>query len=128
MLPATETLPNSTPIDVLSRHDACAALINGQRDAVSSVAPVTDRLMEAADVMAVALRAGCSLTYAAAGSSGLMALADCSELAGTFGISQNLIHILMAGGVPVDGCMPGDTEDNIAEIDVALSHVTGSNV
>ncbi|MEP3347394.1 MAG: N-acetylmuramic acid 6-phosphate etherase [Litoreibacter sp.] len=123
MLPVTEKLSANTPIDALSAFDACAVLIDGQRKAIAAVAAAGPQLTKAADIMAEALRAGRSLTYVAAGSSGLMALADCSELAGTFGISQDLIHIFMAGGVPVDGCMPGDTEDSTAEVDAALAHV-----
>jgi N-acetylmuramic acid 6-phosphate etherase len=41
-----------------------------------------------------------------------MALADAAELGGTFGIPATQIRILMAGGVPVDAQMPGDTEDD----------------
>jgi len=62
--------------------------------------------------MATSIRSGCSLIYAAAGSSGLMALADASELSGTFGISTDAVRIFMPGGVPADGKMPGDTEDD----------------
>lgn len=128
LLPVTETLSSSTPVDALSTQDACAALIDGQRNALAAVAAASPQLTKAADAMAAALRAGYSLTYAAAGSSGLMALADCSELSGTFGISHDHIRICMAGGVPVDGHMPGDTEDSIAEINATLAHIGGCDV
>ncbi len=57
------------------------------------------------------LRGSGRLIYAAAGSSGLMALADGSELPGTFGIDPSASLIRMAGGIPTDARMPGDTED-----------------
>ena len=128
MLPATEALPDGAPVDAFSSHDACAALIEGQRAAVDAVAGASHHLVKAADAMASALRAGHSLTYAAAGSSGLMALADCSELAGTFGISPDSIRIFMAGGIPVDGRMPGDTEDSTAEVGAVLTCVGKGDV
>ena len=128
MLPATETLPDGAPVDALSSQDACAALIEAQCAAVAVVAGASHHLVQAAEAMAATLSAGRSLTYAAAGSSGLMALADCAELAGTFGISSDLIRIFMAGGVPADGRMPGDTEDNTAEVDVVLAHVGKGDV
>ena len=47
---------------------------------------------------AEALAAGHRLAYAGAGSSGLMALADALELAGTFGIPPDRTPVLFAGG------------------------------
>ena len=44
------------------------------------------------------LAGGGRLAYAAAGSSGLMALADALELPGTFGIPRDRIVMLLAGG------------------------------
>jgi N-acetylmuramic acid 6-phosphate etherase len=58
------------------------------------------------------MRAGRHLHYAGAGSSALMACADGLELHGTYGIDPARIHLLMAGGLPVDARMPGDTEDD----------------
>ncbi|MEM8869650.1 MAG: N-acetylmuramic acid 6-phosphate etherase, partial [Pseudomonadota bacterium] len=63
---------------------------------------------------AAAVRGGGRLTYVAAGSSGLMALADAAELTGTFGIPQRQIRVCMAGGVPADAVMPGLSEDDVA--------------
>ena len=59
--------------------------------------------------------AAASLAYAAAGSSGLMALADALELPGTFGIPRDRIEILIAGG---DDGLPdtaGGPEDDEAQ-------------
>ena len=52
------------------------------------------------------LAGGGRLAYAAAGSSGLMALADALELPGTFGIARDRIAILLAGGAAdlLDAC------------------------
>lgn len=109
----TETLLSGAPLDAMSSHDAVSAMLVGQHAALDAVTAATPTLIAGAQAMAATIRAGGSLVYAAAGSSGLMALADASELAGTFGISPDAVKIFMAGGVPVDGKMPGDVEDDV---------------
>jgi N-acetylmuramic acid 6-phosphate etherase len=112
LLPTTEKLPDTVAIDALSALHAASALLDGQHVAISAVSDAAGDIDRGAEAMAAAIRSGRSLVYAAAGSSGLMALADASELPGTFGISADAVQIHMAGGVPVDGRMPGETEDD----------------
>ncbi|MEP2530402.1 N-acetylmuramic acid 6-phosphate etherase [Shimia sp.] len=111
-LPTTETVPAGDYIDARTALHAATFLLDGQLAAIDAVKHAAPALSKGAQRMASAIRAGRSLHYAAAGSSGLMALADASELHGTFGIPSDQINIHMAGGVPVDGYMPGDTEDD----------------
>ena len=94
-------------------------LLDGQIAALESLHGTTDAIARGGQIMADAIRSGAQLVYAAAGSSGLMALADACELAGTFGLDPAKTHILMAGGLPRDAAMPGDTEDDTAEADAA---------
>ena len=118
-LPATETVSAGPHIDARPALEAAAMLLDAQLAAIGAVRHAAPALSNGARIMASAIRAGNSLHYAAAGSSGLMALSDASELRGTFGIPSKHIHIHMAGGVPVDGHMPGDSEDDataVAEI------------
>ncbi|MGB5558907.1 MAG: N-acetylmuramic acid 6-phosphate etherase [Paracoccaceae bacterium] len=115
LLPLTEMIP--TPencIDAISSGDALSALLAGQVAAVQAVSAALPQIEAASNLIADTLRAGGALNYVAAGSSALMALADGAELPGTFGIPQHQIRIFMAGGVPVDGKMPGDTEDDVS--------------
>jgi N-acetylmuramic acid 6-phosphate etherase len=112
LLPATEKLPQEPAIDTRAPLDAAAFLLHGQQAALDAVGQATRGLERGADIMATAIRSGKSIHYFAAGSSGLMALADACELPGTFGISAAAIHIHMAGGVPTDAVMPGATEDD----------------
>lgn len=109
----TKTDITHQAIDALSVDAALAAMQNSHLAAVKIVATSIGEIAAAARTVASTLQNGGVLHYAAAGSSGLMALADACELPGTFGISQAQVKIHMAGGVPVDGVMPGDTEDNI---------------
>ncbi|MCB1386491.1 MAG: N-acetylmuramic acid 6-phosphate etherase [Nitratireductor sp.] len=102
-------------IDALSRGDALSAMLASHLAAVGAVAVAQAEIDRAAEWVCAALTAGKTLYYAAAGSSGLMALADASELAGTFGIPTQQVRVRMAGGVPADGVMPGDTEDDAGD-------------
>lgn len=88
--------------DMLASHQAAVAVV---REAIPAIE-------KGAALMAETVRRGSTLHYAAAGSSALMALADASELNGTFGTPQSQIAVHMAGGVPVNGVMPGNTEDS----------------
>ncbi len=60
--------------------------------------PAIPALDAAAAIAAEAIGSGHRLAYAGAGSSGLMALADALELAGTFGIAARPTPVLIAGG------------------------------
>ncbi len=127
-LPVTETLPEGAPIDALPSREAVPAMVDAQLAAVRAVDVVKADIVRASEAMAEGFRAGGSLHYVAAGSSGLMALADASELPGTFGIEPKSIKIHMAGGVPVDGHMPGDTEDDTKAVDAVGSQIAGGDV
>ena len=125
----TELLAKGAPLDALAPCDAIGAMIDGQISALKTVSAAAQKLDSAAQLMAGSIRSGRSLVFVAAGSSGLMALADACELSGTFGISPDAVSIFMAGGVPVDGRMPGDVEDDVtAAIDVVARVNAGDTV
>src|SRR5690348_7090473 len=73
-------------------------LVEAQVEAASAVKEALPALAAASELAARQLSAGGRLVYAAAGSSGLMALADALELPGTFGIARERIVMLFAGG------------------------------
>ena len=99
-------------LDALASSDAMSLMIDSHAMAVEAVRPAARAIEGAALLLAAAVQAGATVYYAAAGSSGLMALADACELPGTFGVPECQIKICMAGGVPADGHMPGNTEDD----------------
>ena len=113
LLPTTERAPDTTAIDEVPPLQALSLMLSGQRASVDAVTSALSDIVKGADLMAAAVQAEHSIHYAAAGSSGLMALADACELPGTFGLPASMIQIHMAGGVPTDGKMPGNTEDDI---------------
>lgn len=88
-----------------------AHLLEGQQEAAAAVAAALPAIEAAAQAAAGALKAGGKLGYAGAGSSGLMALADALELAGTFGIAADRTPALFAGGAAALLAMTGAVED-----------------
>lgn len=98
-------------------------LLASQKEAVAAVAPALDAIADAARIAADTIRGNGRLGYAAAGSSGLMALADALELPGTFGIPRDRIAILFAGGLACLEDLVGGPEDDedLAERDVTAA-------
>lgn len=87
-------------------------LADGQVEAAATVRDAIPAIADAAAIVAQALASGGRLAYAAAGSSGLMALADALELPGTYGIPRERILILFAGGAAALHDMAGAPEDD----------------
>ena len=127
-LPATEIQhEKAAGLDLRSDAEILDILREGQAAALGALTPALPALAKGADLMAQALRGPGRLIYAAAGSSGLMALADAAELGGTFGIPASRIRILMAGGLPTGPEMPGDTEDDARAAERAARDLTADD-
>lgn len=110
---STERLnPMAEGLDALPGDEILRRLLTAQEAALSSVRQALPAIETGAEAMAAAIRGGGRLVYAGAGSSALMANADGMELPGTYGIAPERILLLMAGGLPQDAHMPGDTEDD----------------
>lgn len=111
----TESLhPMADGLDLRPSGDILALLLEAQKSALDAMVPALPAIEKAADLMAGCMRREGRLVYAGAGSSALMAMADALELPGTFGIAPDRIRIAMAGGMPRDSRMTGDTEDDAA--------------
>jgi len=89
-----------------------ADLLAAQAAALAALRPALPALAGLADRLAPLLRGGGRMGYAGAGSSGLMALSDCLELAGTFGLSPDRTPMLFAGGAAALLHLTGDVEDD----------------
>jgi N-acetylmuramic acid 6-phosphate etherase len=101
-------------LDTRAPADILALLASGQQEAAKAVNAAIPALADAAELVADALRNGRKLVYAAAGSSGLMAMADALELPGTYGISREQIALLLAGGISNFADMEGAPEDDVS--------------
>ncbi|MRG56822.1 N-acetylmuramic acid 6-phosphate etherase [Phyllobacterium sp. SYP-B3895] len=102
-------------LDERSPEDVLQLLHEAQIEAAASVSQALGSIAEAATLAAHTLASGGRLAYAAAGSSGLMALADALEIPGTYGISPERIVILIAGGIASLGRLAGSYEDDTSQ-------------
>jgi N-acetylmuramic acid 6-phosphate etherase len=111
----TEALhPLSSGLHLAPADLVLARALSAQKAALSAIDPALPDLETAAGAAAEAIRSGGKLAYAGAGSSGLMALADCLELLGTFGIPTDRTPMLFAGGADALLKMTGGVEDDPA--------------
>ncbi|KQR78192.1 N-acetylmuramic acid 6-phosphate etherase [Rhizobium sp. Leaf341] len=89
-------------------------LAEGQQAAARAVDAAFEPLARAASLATEALRSGGRLVYAGAGSSGLMAMVDALELPGTYGLAQQSVVVVLAGGAASLADLAGGYEDDRA--------------
>lgn len=128
---STEALHGlSAGLHRLPGPEAMARVLQAQQVAYQAVQAAIPQLERVAQAAAAALAGGRKVAYAGAGSSGLMALADCLELPGTFGIAPDRTPVLFAGGQAALLHMTGDVEDDpaLAASDLALAGLDAGDV
>ena len=103
---------SASGFDIQPADEALAILAAGQIEAAKAVQSAIPAIGAAAELAAQSIQNGGRLIYAAAGSSGLMALADALELPGTYGIAADRIKVLLAGGMAMLSDMRGGPEDD----------------
>ena len=99
-------------LDKLEGKEILAILLDSQVEAAKCVLPAIEPIERGARAMAEAIINGNKLVYAAAGSSGLQAMADGLEITPTFGIPISQIRILRAGGLEDMSRPKGEMEDS----------------
>lgn len=112
---------NAEGLDIQAPDAILSSLADAQIEAAKSVRGAIPAIADAAEIIAGRLNGGGKLAYAAAGSSGLMALADALELPGTFGIKRDRIAILIAGGDEAFKTLAGGPEDDTGEAAAAVA-------
>lgn len=112
--PQTEqTHPLAIGLDCLAGPKILNILLDGQVAAAEAVRAAISDIDRGASLLAKTIKDGNNLVYAAAGSSGLMGLADGLEIPPTFGVPNDRIHILRAGGLEDLSKPKGYAEDDI---------------
>ncbi len=105
----------ATGLDEKSPDAVLRLLLDAQMDAANAVSNQMESIADAAQIAAETIAAGGKLAYAAAGSSGLMALADALEIPGTYGIPPDKVIILIAGGIASLHRLAGTYEDDASQ-------------
>ncbi|RJT42558.1 N-acetylmuramic acid 6-phosphate etherase [Mesorhizobium waimense] len=112
---------NAEGLDIQAPDTILSFLADAQIEAARAVRGAIPAIANAAEIIAGRLAGGGKLAYAAAGSSGLMAVADALELPGTFGIARDRIAILIAGGDEAFKTLAGGPEDDTEEASAAIA-------
>lgn len=113
---ATEQrLPGLEGFDAWDNEHILAALLAGQRHALDAVERALPALSRAADAIAPRIAAGGRLVYAGAGSSIRVAVQDGTELPATFGMKEEQIAFLIAGGRAAMFDTLAEAEDNAGQ-------------
>ncbi|TRC82639.1 N-acetylmuramic acid 6-phosphate etherase [Mesorhizobium sp. WSM4310] len=113
---------NAEGLDIQAPEAILVSLADAQIEAAKAVRNAIPAIAKAAEIIAGRLSGGGKLAYAAAGSSGLMALADALELPGTFGIRRDRIAILIAGGDEALRTLAGGPEDDTEAAAAAVAN------
>jgi N-acetylmuramic acid 6-phosphate etherase len=116
---------NAKGLDLMHPALALRLLASGQQAAAKAVDAAIESISAAASIAAESLASGRRLAYAGAGSSGLMAMADALELPGTYGIPQDQIVVLLAGGTASLSDLAGGYED---DMDLARNDVRKAGI
>ena len=91
-------LLESAGIDTWSDAEILAAFLGGQERAIAAVKAAIPQISKAANAVAAGLAGGGRLFYAGAGTSIRIGVQDGSELPATFGMAEDKIDYLIAGG------------------------------
>ena len=98
-VPQTEAVdPATKDLDRLATPELTRVLLQAQRRANVAVEAAAPALAEAVDEIVARLRAGGTLHYVGAGTSGRLAFVDASEQPPTFGTDPRTVRAHMAGG------------------------------
>lgn len=107
-----QSLAGTLGFDTRNNSEILAALLAGQRRALDAVERALPTISKAADLIAPRLAAGGKLIYAGAGTSIRVAVQDGSELPATFGMAEEQIDYLIAGGKEAMFETLADAEDD----------------
>ena len=111
----TEQSGSYQGIDTWPDHRILDALLSGQERAIAAVRQAAPSIAQAASVLAQRLAAGGRLIYAGAGTSIRVAVQDGSELPATFGMPEDRLLYLIAGGRAAMFDTLADAEDDAAD-------------
>lgn len=93
-----ERNPNTLDIDLMSTEDALHVINREDRKVASAVEAAIPQIARAVDEISARLARGAQMIYVGAGTSGRLGILDAVELRPTFGIGDQMVQALIAGG------------------------------
>jgi N-acetylmuramic acid 6-phosphate etherase len=109
-----QRLPDLAGFDTWDNAKILATLLAGQRRALDAVERALPQISAAADAIATRIAKGGKLIYAGAGTSIRVAVQDGTELPATFGMDEEQLSFLIAGGRDAMFETMADAEDDVA--------------
>lgn len=107
--------PATAALDVLDAREICRLINEEDHKVAPAVAQQLDRIAEAVDRVAAALRRGGRLFYVGAGTSGRLGVMDAAECPPTFGVDPEVVQGVIAGGpAALTGAVEGVEDDRDA--------------
>lgn len=85
-------------LDLLPTAEVVGLLLDAELRVVPAARGASERIAEAADLVAQRMRAGGRVAFVGAGTSGRIAVAEAAELPGTFGLDRSRVLSRVAGG------------------------------
>jgi N-acetylmuramic acid 6-phosphate etherase len=123
-----DRLEESLDIDLRPAIDIVRIIQEQDALVADAVAAQADRIAHAIDEIAERVRHGGRLFYAGAGTSGRIAMLDASEIPPTYGVSPDLVRVLMAGGERAYfAAAEGAEDDEEAAIEAVNRDVTAED-
>ena len=90
--------PNSNAIDELSTVDIVKLMNNEDQQVINAIQRVVGNIANAVDLIVAKLSKGGRLIYIGAGTSGRLGVLDASECLPTFGVGEEMVIGIIAGG------------------------------
>jgi len=107
---------NRPRLHLLPPEEIVALLLDGEQRVVPAVRAATHQIVAAARLIAERLGEGGRLAFVGAGTSGRVAFTEAAELPGTFGLAEDRIVAIMAGGA--DGTDWHEDDTSMAQDDL----------
>src|SRR4051812_20703012 len=97
-LPTEAINPDTAHIDTLRLPDIVELMIDDNRRVLDAVRHEKDRITQVGEIFEAALRNRGRLIFVGAGTSGRLGVLEAAEMPPTFGIGNDVVHAVMAGG------------------------------
>ena len=122
--------PDTMDIDLLSSHEIIERINQQDKQVPLAVEKVFPEIAQAVDKITEAFRKGARLIYMGAGTSGRLGVLDASECPPTFGVSDQMVVGLIAGGPEAILKAKEGAEDSpeLGENDLKDIHFTKNDV
>lgn len=111
-LPTEQVRPGSRDLDLRPVDEVVALLLDAEADVPAALHAARAQLTTAAEVIAERFARGGRLVYVGAGTPGRIALLDAAECPPTFGVGQDRVTAIVAGGDEARESAAEDAEDD----------------